>query len=268
MSSGWADRCHRKQEKAEFRAADRGQVTVDVDSLWAQLSSVPIGRQKLEPPAPPHVPANTDSTQANNELTQSHAGDTGNKDDEDDEMITIKRSYGYAGQTVTEKKRVLKSSAEAKLYLSTHDPSKAQGAKSPSPDSAHDQEHSQQLRRPLRRASRFEPNPTGEAKGLPLERQRLRTPSRTDVLAQQERREDEDRRKGKVQKLTTVQKSAIDWAAHVDREGLKEELDVYGRSKSGFLGRMEFMRGVKGRKENEERTARLATSAAAATANS
>lgn len=182
-------------------------------------------------------------------------------------MITIQRSYGFAGQTITEEKRVHKSSAEAKLWLSTYHPSKKTSATKPSPlDVPIDDESQPQLRRPLRRASKFEPNPTGEVKGLPIERQRLRAPTRADVLAQQQRKEEEDKRRGKVLKLTTVQKSALDWAAHVDREGFKEELDVYGRSRQGFVGRMEFMRGVEGRKEEEERTARLATSAAAAAA--
>lgn len=182
-------------------------------------------------------------------------------------MITIQRSYGFAGQTITEEKRVHKSSAEAKLWLSTHHPSEKTSATKPPPlDDPIDDESQTQLRRPLRRASKFEPNPTGEVKGLPIERQRLRAPTRADVLAQQQRKEEEDKRRGKVLKLTTVQKSALDWAAHIDREGFKEELDVYGRSRQGFLGRMEFMRGVEGRKEEEERTARLATSAAAAAA--
>lgn len=186
----------------------------------------------------------------------------GHDDDDDDEMITIKRSYGFAGQTIIEEKRVHKSSAEAKLYLASSHAAK-HFAKPSSPSAAADAESGLQLRRPIRRASRFEPNPTGEVKGLPLDRQRLRAPTRADVLAQKQRQEDEDKRRGKVQKLNTVQKSAMDWAAHVDREGFKEELDIYGRSRQGFLGRMDFMRGVEGRKEEEERTARLATSAAA-----
>lgn len=245
----------RKQEKAEFRRADKGHVTVDVDSLWAKLSGAPVGRLQ-----PDHgTPAGEDPAPADD---ASHKDPTNAA--EDDGMVTIKRSYGFAGEMHTEEKRVHKDSAEAKLYFASLGPSK----KAPLTDAASvedtQQESGPQLRRPLRRASRFEPNPTGEVKGLPIDRQRLRAPSRADVMALQQRKEEEDKRKGKVQRLTTVQKSAIDWAAHVDREGLKEELDVYGRSKQGFLGRMDFIRGVEGRKEQEERNARLATGAAAA----
>lgn len=178
-------------------------------------------------------------------------------------MITIHRTYDFAGQTITEEKRVPKNSAEAKLYLATHDPAKSSKKtihpQTDGPDAA---SAGPQLRRPLRRVSKFEPNPTGEVKGLAHHLQRLRTPTRADVQALSQRKEDEDKRKGKVQRLTTVQKSAYDWAAHVDKEGLKEELHVYGKSKHGFLGRMDFIRGVEGRKEEEGRRVRLATSAA------
>jgi len=177
-------------------------------------------------------------------------------DEDDNGMITIKRSYDFAGQKVTEEKRVHKDSAEAKLFLANNDPTKQTKPRSPSP-----KDDQPTLRRPLRRASKFEPNPTGEVKGLPLERQRLRTPSRADVLAQQKRLE-EEAKKGKAVKLNTVQKSAIDWAAHVDQEGFKEELDEYGRSKQGYIGKMDFLRGVHGKKEEEERKARMAQSSA------
>lgn len=176
----------------------------------------------------------------------------------EDDVITIKRTYDFAGQTITEEKRVLKTSAEAKLYLSTKTPSKqAKPAASPPPANP-TADGLPPLRRPLRRTSAFEPNPTGEVKGLPADRQRLRTPSRADVLAHQKRTDEEAAKKAKAQKLNTVQKSAIDWAAHVDEQGYQEELDEYGRSKQGYLGKMDFLRGVEGRAEEEGKKARMA----------
>ncbi|KAL1302216.1 hypothetical protein AAFC00_002643 [Neodothiora populina] len=259
-----AQRRAEKEEKAEFQSADKGVVTVDVASLWAKLSSAPVGRQNPEQSNVDAVDSSNKNASEGPILDRSKQSVADGINDDDDEMIVIKRTYGFAGETHTEEKRVHKSSAEAKLYLALRDKKKKAEESATGGD-----EHAvstAQLRRPLRRSSAFEPNPTGEVKGLPLERQRLRAPTRADVLAQQLRKAEEDKRKGKVQKLTTVQKSAIDWAAHVDKEGLKEELDVYGRSKQGFLGRMDFIRGVEGRKESEERKARLATSAANASA--
>lgn len=217
------------------------------------MSTKPIGRPTHDPPKP-----SDDDARQDDGAPEHTDAETKQSDEDDDGMITIKRSYDFAGQKVTEEKRVHKSSAEAKLYLANKHPENKSKPQSPSPPKDDAQPA---LRRPLRRASKFEPNPTGEVKGLPPDRQRLRTPSRADVLAQQKRLE-EEARKGKAVKLNTVQKSAIDWAAHVDQEGLQEELDEYGRSKQGYVGKMDFLRSVHGRKEEEDRRARLAKSSA------
>jgi hypothetical protein len=239
----------RKQERREYQKANVENVTVDVDALWASMTAKPM-RPSRDQPKPEQDAINKDSA------SDRATGKDTRADEDSDGIITIKRSYDFAGQKVTEEKRVHKDSAEAKLFLANNDPSKQTKPRSPSP-----QDDQPTLRRPLRRASKFEPNPTGEVRGLPPERQRLRTPSRADVLAQQKRLEDENN-KGKAVKLNTVQKSAIDWAAHVDQEGLKDELDEYGRSKQGYIGKMDFLRGVHGKKEEEERKARMAKSSA------
>jgi len=46
-----AQRLVEKAERKERRRADRGEVTVDVDDLWARLNAVPVGRH-YEPVAP------------------------------------------------------------------------------------------------------------------------------------------------------------------------------------------------------------------------
>ena len=244
-----ANTLRRKQERQEYQKANTDNVTVDVDALWASMLAKPMRPTRDQPK--PVQEVNTKAAvaeQANSKDIQAHEDDNG--------MITIKRSYDFAGQKVTEEKRVHKDSAEAKLFLANNDPTKQTKPRSPSP-----KDDQPTLRRPLRRASKFEPNPTGEVRGLPPDRQRLRTPSRADVIAQQKRLE-EEAKKGKAVKLNTVQKSAIDWAAHVDQEGFKEELDEYGRSKQGYIGKMDFLRGVHGKKEEEERKARMAQSSA------
>ncbi|KAH0354913.1 BCNT-domain-containing protein, partial [Aureobasidium melanogenum] len=245
-----AQRRAEKQERQEYQRANADNVTVDVDALWASMAAKPIGRPSREQPKPEEDAPEQDSEPGKADKTTTQNGE------DDDGMITIKRSYDFAGQKVTEEKRVHKDSAEAKLFLANNDPAKQTKPSSPTP-----KDDQPALRRPLRRASKFEPNPTGEVKGLPPERQRLRTPSRADVLAQQKRLE-EEAKTGKAVKLNTVQKSAIDWAAHVDQEGLKDELDEYGRSKQGYIGKMDFLRGVHGKKEEEERKARMAQSSA------
>lgn len=232
---------------------------MDVDALWAKLSSAPVGR-----PPPPQPEPQTDAL-PNGEHAATGLATAGRMDSEDvdidgarqpdapdDEMITIKRTYDFAGERVVEEKRVHKNTAEAKLYLASTDRTERVGSDPPAtPDGQ------PALRRPLKRASLFEPNPTGEVKGLPADRHRLRTPSRAEVLALQKRLEEEAEKKARAQKVNTVQKSAMDWAAHVDAEGLQEELGEYGRSKQGYMGKMDFLRNVEGRREEESRRVRM-----------
>lgn len=261
-------RAQRRNEKEEKKQATRvgdGDVTVDVDALWANLSSRPIGRRASTPPPPAPEVAQADgegdATAPTNGALPPNA-----KDDskvtapasiqaDDDDMITIKRVYDFAGERYTESKRVHKNSAEAKLYLASKDSKSSADTSADTPEEPTDGHPT--LRRPLKRPSLYEPNPTGEVKGLPAHRQRLRTPSRADVLTMAKRAEEEEAKRQKATKLNTVQKSAIDWAAHVDQEGFQEELDVYGRSKQGFLGKMDFLSAVEGRREEEGRKVRM-----------
>lgn len=244
-----AQRKAEKEEKQERRRADRGEVTIDVDAIWAKLHAAPVGRPLIE---------ELEATSANNASDDNENGPEGNKEnvqahgDTQEEFITINQTYEFAGQTVSEEKRVHRDSAEAKLYLSKH------SDKAPDTPTMKLSESGLALRRPLKRASMFEPNPTGEVKGLPAHKQRLRQPSRADVLAQQKRLDEEAKSRGdKATRLNTVQKSKLDWATHVDAEGLKDELAEYDRSKQGYMGKMDFLQDVQGRREQEERAARL-----------
>jgi Bucentaur or craniofacial development len=60
----------------------------------------------------------------------------------------------------------------------------------------------------------------------------------------------------KAPKLNTIEKSKMDWAGYVDKEGLKEDLDEHSKAKEGYLGRMEFLGRVERKKEEEGRRAR------------
>ncbi|KAF2148303.1 BCNT-domain-containing protein [Myriangium duriaei CBS 260.36] len=248
-----AQRAAEKEERREYRRTHKGEVTIDVNALWTSLSSVPIGRRQNETQAAAdQTDTVLDQNGAAEDLPDSDRPKDLAEDAHDDEYITIKREYEFAGQTVSEEKRVHRDSAEAKLFLSKANDN------GPDEQTLKTREDGLTLRRPLKRPSMFEPNPTGEVKGLPLHKQRLRTPSRADVLAQQKRVEEEIKANGgKAQRLNTVQKSAIDWASHVDAEGLKDELAEYDRSKQGYMSKMDFLQGVQGRRDEEERRARL-----------
>jgi len=243
-----------QEEKKEARRLQKGHVTADIASIWASMSSTPIGRLTAKDRI--NAPSVTVTAADDNRTTTMDDTNVLSREPnlDDGEYITIVQTYEFVGKTVNDEKLVHRDSAEAKLFLSTKDSDKKTLATGQS--SLVDAKAG--IRRPLKRSSMYEPNPTGEVKGLPAERQRLRTPSRADVLAQQQRLQEEARAAGgKAQRLNTVQKSAVDWASHVDTEGLKAELDEYGKSKQGYMAKMDFLQDVQGRRDDEERVARL-----------
>lgn len=146
-------------------------------------------------------------------------------------MIKIKRTYKFAGEMHTEKKLVPRDSAEAKLYLAETNGEKASEADS--------NNNTAQVRRPLRKISRFDPNPSGAIK---------KSWEKQVVTADQN---------AKGPKLNTVEKSRLDWAQYVDEEGIKDELNVHSKAKEGYLGRMDFLNRVDAKREEERRNIRL-----------
>lgn len=143
-----------------------------------------------------------------------------------EETITIKRQFEFAGEVHLEEKIVPKSSAEAQLWLAQ------QAVKSTTAEKTADGRT-----RPLRKISRFDPNYAN------LEAFRNHA-----IKTQPEG--------FKGPKLNVVEKSKMDWAVHVDAEGLKDELDVAAKAKDAYLSRMDFLGQVEQRKDDEARAAR------------
>jgi len=229
-----AQRLAEKIERKERKRGTVGEVTIDVDRIWKELNSEPIGR----PPPPP--PKAVDGMDVDGQQDKENTLATG-------ELITIKRQIEYAGEVTEVEEQVLLSSNEAQRYLKKH-PEADPKYKPPNPSDT-------LLRRPLKRPSMFEPNPTATIKGVAPERLRPRAPSRLDVLMAEKRAEEE--MKKKVERMTTVQKSALDWRGFVDQQGLREELDEYGKSKQGYLAREDFLGRADMAREEAGRSARL-----------
>lgn len=173
-----------------------------------------ISSSKLsEEAGDPHT-SNLQVSDTNRRTDTGHAGNTASAAEE---TMTIKRTYAFAGETITEEKTVLKSSAEARLYLESQqkDPeyTSKPGVNTP-------------LRRPKKRASLFEPSSAG-----------LGQASTSG--------------KGKGPKLNTIEKSKLDWAGYVDQEGMKDELDGAEKSKDGYLGKRDFLERVIAKRDDE-----------------
>lgn len=233
-----AQRLVEKAERKQRKRLERGEVTVDVDALWAELSSLPLGRPSITVPKPKDNPGTHDDNKENQ--------DTAPPTTPADQLIKIKRRIEFAGEVTEVEEEVLRSSSAAQRYLAEHPEA--------DPDFKPDTS-SNGLLRPVRRPSIFEPNPTAAVRGVPADKLRPRAPSRMDVLMAEKRAEDE--KKKKAEKMSTVQKSALDWRGFVKDQGIGDELDEYGKSKRGFLAREQFLDRVAGANEEARRAARL-----------
>ncbi|KAM0334312.1 hypothetical protein ACHAQA_001335 [Verticillium albo-atrum] len=220
-------RSMRAQEKEEKKtAAITGPVTVDVDALWAQMLA---GK-----PAAAPEPMDLDDAPAQDEMAPPAAPEA----EDPPSMIRIKRTYNFAGKVHTEEKLVARDSAEAKLHLA------AQGDVLPTTDDAEGS-----APRALRKAFRsaFEPIVDVSA------------PTRRDLnLGVTVRIRAREKEAQEARKLNTVEKSRMDWAGYVDQEGLKDELELAGRSKDSYAGRQDFLARSEALREEEAYKARMA----------
>ncbi|KAK4123577.1 BCNT-domain-containing protein [Parathielavia appendiculata] len=224
----------RAAEKAEKRAeVASGPVTIDVDALWAQMTSEPVGKKIQAEPAT--TQPTVDGIKPPSQPQQSTEN---NKADELD-LIRIKRTYNFAGKVHTEEKLVPRDSAEAKLYLAE------KGADAAASDNSSSPTQKRMPRKAFRSA--FEP----VASDGPAHRSDLN-------LAMSERLRARELAKADAKKLNTVEKSRMDWAGFVDREGIKDELELAGKSKHSFATRQDFLARSEAVREQEARRLRMA----------
>ncbi|KAJ5581544.1 hypothetical protein N7535_000164 [Penicillium sp. DV-2018c] len=224
------------QEEERKPLAKIDGATVDVDALWEQMNA-PESQTSLTP----STKGTSESAVDHQQTDKSAAQDQGTKDTEQkprhdahaEQMTKIKRTYKFAGEWITEEKVVPKHSAEAKAFLSSGENVELTEEEAAAAKAALDR------RRPLRKISRFDPNPTGAIKKS-WEKQ---------VVA-----DDKDARGPKI---NTVEKSRLDWASYVDKAGIEDELRSHSKAKEGYIGRMDFLGRMEDKREQERRAARL-----------
>lgn len=245
-----SDNVCRKIEKKPL--ATTTGATIDVDALWAQMISG-------KPPPPPTVDQPAESIEKpNGSLSPSHnrteprpqptRSPSTTLNDDPNELVMIKRTYNFAGKVHTEEKLVSKHSAEAKLYLaSLPDPASATQTDAATADSDPSDPFTKP-RRPPRKARRSVFEPVVE-----------NMPVRTDLhfgIRKDGAGITLTGATGKERKLNTVEKSAMDWAGFVDKEGIKDELEAAGKSKGAYKARQEFLNRVESKRIDDERRAR------------
>ncbi|ROW12171.1 hypothetical protein VMCG_00128 [Cytospora schulzeri] len=230
-------RSMRAVEKAERKAhVVTGPVTIDVDALWASMAAAPVVPTK-------EADAREDadkSTAAPQDAGQDKAQAAAGKENEPGEMIKIKRTYNFAGKVHTEEKLVPRESAEARLYLASQGEGGDKAAQADEPD----QPDKRMPRKAFRSA--FEPvviggDPHGQRKDLNL----------AMAVRLQARHE-------KAKKVNVVEKSRMDWAGFVDKEGIKDELALAGKAKGSFVDRQDFLARSEARRDEEARRVRMA----------
>ena len=162
-------------------------------------------------------------------------------DPDSSELVRIKRTYNFAGKVHTEEKLVARDSAEAKLFFASQGDEAAAAA-------------------------------TAAADGLPAKRVAKKAfrsafeplfdplPQRADLNLGVAARMQAGR-EAQAKKLNTVEKSRMDWAGFVDKEGIKDELELAGKAKGSYAARQDFLARSEARRDDDARRARMATRA-------
>ncbi|KAJ5126544.1 hypothetical protein N7448_007323 [Penicillium atrosanguineum] len=211
--------------------------TIDVDSLWeqmnapeAQMGLTPLQTQAQAQAQQENAPAPEPAKTNTKDPSPPKPDDNARHGQYEQQMVKIKRTYKFAGEMITEEKTVPKDSAEAKAFLSSGENVELTEV---------DGVPSRYLRRPLRKISRFDPNPTGTIK------------------KSWEKQVVEGDKEASGPKINTVEKSRLDWAQYVDEAGIKDELRTASKAKEGYIGRMDFLGRVDAKRDEEARQARL-----------
>ncbi|KAK3375255.1 bucentaur or craniofacial development-domain-containing protein [Podospora didyma] len=223
-------------------AASSGPVTVDVDALWAQMTS--------EPTVGPLSAAGQNETRDSATSQPSNGDQPGIISPQkpaavgpykvQSETIRIKRTYNFAGKVHTEEKLVARDSAEARLYLESLGENDDPNA---------DTESSSPPKRMPKKAFRsaFEP-----ITDHTLQRSDLNLGMSVRLRARELANE------ANAKKLNTVEKSRMDWAGYVDKEGIKDELQLAGKAKDSFIARQNFLARSEAKRDEDARRVRLA----------
>ncbi|KAK2679812.1 BCNT-C domain [Fusarium oxysporum f. sp. vasinfectum] len=222
-------RRQRAAEKEERQYATNNEpVTIDVDALWAQMISKPPTPESKDD-RPNDADTSTNFIDKPNDSAKKKSNST--ISDQSSTMIRIKRTYNFAGRIHIEEKLVPRDSAEAKLYLAS------QGQEAPK-----DSPENRVTRKAFRSA--FEP----QVDLLP-HRADLNLGMAARIKAGKE---------AQAKKLNVVEKSRMDWAGYVDKEGIKDELELAGKSKDSYMAREDFLAKSEALREEDSRRARLA----------
>ena len=247
--------CRLKEQRPLARTEG---ATVDVEALWAQMSAAPLK------PLYTHWAEVQDSNTNRPDLAA--AGHEGSPPvDDDTDLVTVEKVYTFAGQRTTEEKQIPRSSLEKHISDGWRTMEPVTQLSSDATGNLETTASAPNIRRPLRRPSRFDANPSGFVRTLAPEYQLTWPRKITSAEVDQENVLPPEGQKAprveKAHKLNVVDKSRLDWTGFVHKEGIAEELDVHGKAKEAYLGRMQFLAGVEAKQEEERKRLKMAAAA-------
>ncbi|KAM7002476.1 craniofacial development protein 1 [Tautogolabrus adspersus] len=187
------------------------------DDLWASFLS-DVGSRPKESTAP--SPSSSTRTDDSSPSTVAPS----RKETKEPAKVTITKVFDFAGEEVRVNKEVSADSREAKTFL------KSQSSKQE--ESIEEQDNSSS-------PSRSPPPPGPSAK---------RPAGMGSLLS---------RIGGKKQKMSTLEKSKMDWDAFKSEEGITEELAIHNRGREGYVERKNFLERVDHRQFELEKAVRL-----------
>lgn len=216
------------EEEAEEEVPAKSEVKGEqekkkADDLWASFLSDVGQRPKASttptPPSTSQKPASTDKSEKGgaSETQQEASKETSSS------KVTITKVFDFAGEEVRVTKEVDANSREAKSFL-----------KEEKGQSEHVSHPKSELTPPGP-----SPSPSPSVK---------RPAGMGSIL---------NRIGGKKQKMSTLEKSRLDWDTFKDEEGIGDELAIHNRGKEGYVERKNFLERVDQRQFQLERAVRL-----------
>lgn len=195
----------------------KDQSTIDVESIFENLKTGSPSIDNLEE-------LNIDNEKmANNQQQQLNIDEN---EFEGPKQIKIQINYTFAGKLITETKYVDENSQEAKAYLN-----------STSNISSSNSDNDIPYRRSQVKVIRTDPV-TNETKELRI---KLKRPSLIDRFLSVSAN-------SKKMKLSTLEKSRLDWASFVDKRNINEELKIH--NKAGYLDKQDFINRMNSKRDD------------------
>ncbi|KAG2035971.1 bucentaur or craniofacial development-domain-containing protein [Suillus americanus] len=148
-------------------------------------------------------------------------------------LVKIEKRYLFAGKNIAEVVEVPEDSEEAKKWP-RWDSSELLSAAAPTPDSS---------------SSTTDVNASASSSAAPIQPTAQKPATRKPPGPRKPRTSLADIPTQKAKKITTLDKSAMDWRTHVTSSDIKDELDANRRG-GGYLEKMDFLKRVEDRRED------------------